>query len=142
MQIDESDEQDLNAYCPTRESIQSDSNVTLERAVHASKQDSQRTSTDDGMQIDESDEQDENADFSIRESLQLDSNVTLESALHSLKRRSQRTSIDEGMQADTKTRCLPEPEPDPDPTTSTHKPRPAKQTMLAKNFNRRWNANR
>jgi hypothetical protein len=68
MQIDESDEQYKNADFPIRESLQSDSNVTLESAVHPSKQRSQRCSTDDGMQIDESDEQYKNADFPIRES--------------------------------------------------------------------------
>jgi hypothetical protein len=82
MQIDESDEQDEKADFSIRESLQPDSNVTLESTVHSMKQPAQRSSTDDGMQIDESDEQDENAHFSIRESLQPDSNVTLESAVH------------------------------------------------------------
>jgi hypothetical protein len=79
MQIDESDEQVKNARGSIRESLQPDSNVTLQSAVHRLKHDSQSCSTDDGMQIDESDEQDENADCSIRESLQSDSNVTLQS---------------------------------------------------------------
>jgi hypothetical protein len=70
MQIDESDEQEENADFSIRESLQSDLNVTLESALHPSKQDSQRTSTDEGIQIDESDEQDQNASPSIRERLQ------------------------------------------------------------------------
>jgi hypothetical protein len=85
MQIDESDEQDENANFSIPESLQPDSNLTLESALHLRKQLWQRRSTDDGMQIDESDEQDENASFSIRESLQSDSNLTLESALHPQK---------------------------------------------------------
>jgi hypothetical protein len=82
MQIDASNEQDENAYFSIRESLQPHSNLTFESALHPLKQNSQRTTTDDGMQIDESDEQDENAEFSIRESLQPDSNLTLESASH------------------------------------------------------------
>jgi hypothetical protein len=61
MQIDESDEQDQNANFSIRESLRSDSNITLESAVHPLKQCSPSNSTDDGMQIDESDEHDENA---------------------------------------------------------------------------------
>jgi hypothetical protein len=83
MQIDERDEQNSNANCSIRESLQPDSNVTLESASHQLKQNSQRSSTHDGMEIDESDEQDQNAHFSSRESLQSDPNITLESALHS-----------------------------------------------------------
>jgi hypothetical protein len=52
MQIDGSDEQDENAYAPIRESLQPDSNLTLESAVHPLKQRSQRSSTEDGMQTD------------------------------------------------------------------------------------------
>jgi hypothetical protein len=78
MQIDESDEQGQSAELSIRESLESDSNVTLERLLHAEKQLLQRISTDDGMQIDESDKQSENAAFSIRESLESDSTVTLE----------------------------------------------------------------
>jgi hypothetical protein len=100
MQIDESDEQNQNAYLSIRESLQSDSNLTLESAVHPLKQPWQRSSTDDGIQIDENDEQDENAYFSIRERLQPDSNLTLESAVHPLKQNSQRSSTDDGMQID------------------------------------------
>jgi hypothetical protein len=80
MKIDESDEHHENAHFSIRESLQPDSNVTLESPVHPLKQNSQSNSTDDGIQIDESDEQRQNAHFSIRESLQPDSNVTLESA--------------------------------------------------------------
>jgi hypothetical protein len=100
MQIDESDEQNENAHISMRESLQPDSNVTLESAVHLLKQNSQRCSTDDGMQIDESDEQYKNACISICESLQPDSNVTFESALHELKQDSQRCTTDDGMQID------------------------------------------
>jgi hypothetical protein len=81
IQIDESDEQLENACRSIRESLEPDSNVTLERARHSWKHFSQTTSTDDGMQIDETDEHSENACFSIRASLELASNVTLESAL-------------------------------------------------------------
>jgi hypothetical protein len=52
MQIDESDEQDENAHFSIRESLQPDSNVTLESALHSLKQPSQRCSTDDAMQAD------------------------------------------------------------------------------------------
>jgi hypothetical protein len=34
IQIDESDEQYWNAHVPMRESLQSDSNVTVERLLH------------------------------------------------------------------------------------------------------------
>jgi hypothetical protein len=81
MQIDESDEQNQNPYCSIRESLQSVSNLTLVSAVHTLKQESQRSSTDDGMQIDESDEQDANAYPSIRETLHPDAKRTLETNL-------------------------------------------------------------
>jgi Arc/MetJ-type ribon-helix-helix transcriptional regulator len=81
MQIEESDEQFENACDSIRESLEPDSNVTLESARHTAKQRSERTSTDDGMQIDESDEQYPNASDSIRENLEPDSNVTLETIL-------------------------------------------------------------
>jgi hypothetical protein len=81
MKIDESDEQDSNANCPIRESLEPDSNLTLESLSQRLKHSSQSCPTDDGMQIDESDEQRENAEFSMRESLAPDSNVTLESAV-------------------------------------------------------------
>jgi hypothetical protein len=81
MQIDESDEQDENANRSIRETLQPDSNLTLESALHQRKQPSQRSSTDDGMQIDESDEHNQNAHFSIRETLLSDSKITLETNL-------------------------------------------------------------
>jgi hypothetical protein len=61
MQIDESDEHDENAESPIRETLQPDSNVTLESLSQSAKHHCQSCSTDDGMQIDESDEHDENA---------------------------------------------------------------------------------
>jgi hypothetical protein len=62
MQIDESDEQDENAFFSIRESLEPASNLTLHRAAHSVKQCAQSTSTDDAMQIDESDEQCQNAE--------------------------------------------------------------------------------
>jgi hypothetical protein len=82
MQIDESDEQPQNADCSMDESLESDSNVTVERDLHPMKQVSPTLSTDEGMQIDESDEQSPNANFSMDESLEPDSNVTLERDAH------------------------------------------------------------
>jgi hypothetical protein len=61
MQIDESDEQPSNARDSIRESLEPASNVTLESALHPSKQALPSISTDDGMQIDTSDQQSENA---------------------------------------------------------------------------------
>jgi hypothetical protein len=57
MQIDESDEQVLNAPEPSTESFESASNVTLERLEHSKKQRSSIISTGDGMEIDDSDGQ-------------------------------------------------------------------------------------
>jgi hypothetical protein len=82
IQIDESDEQAANANFSIRESLESGSNVTVERVRHPKKQYLQITSTDEGIQIDESDEQYRNADFSIRASLESDSNVTIEAVRH------------------------------------------------------------
>jgi hypothetical protein len=56
MQIDESDEQSANVDGSIRESLEPDSNVTCESALHPRKHLSPRTATDDGMQIDRSDE--------------------------------------------------------------------------------------
>jgi hypothetical protein len=56
MQIDESDEQCPTAHHSMRASLESDSNVTLESALHSRKQRSGRNSTDAGMQIAESEE--------------------------------------------------------------------------------------
>jgi hypothetical protein len=50
MQIDESDEQNEKAHFSIRESLQPDSNLTLESPVHPLKHPSQRSSTDNGMQ--------------------------------------------------------------------------------------------
>jgi hypothetical protein len=77
MQIDESDEQPLNADLSTRESLESASNATRESALHAVKQSSLRISTDEGTENDESGEH-ANARDSIRERLQSASKVTLE----------------------------------------------------------------
>jgi hypothetical protein len=78
MQIDESDEQPWKADLPIDETLQPDSNVTIERDSHPAKQAVRRFSTDEGMQIDESDEQLWKADAPIHETLQPDSNVTAE----------------------------------------------------------------
>jgi hypothetical protein len=48
-------------------SLEPDSNVTLERAVHCLKQALPSTSTEEGMQIDERDEQRQNASFLIQD---------------------------------------------------------------------------
>jgi hypothetical protein len=82
MQIDVSDEQCKNAREPMRESLEPDSNVTLESALQPQEQPSPISKTDHGIQIDESDEQPQNPSDSICESLEPDSNVTLESASH------------------------------------------------------------
>jgi hypothetical protein len=78
IQIDESDEQLINAYFSIRESLDSLSNLTFDSVSHPLKQYSQSTSTDEGIQIDESDEQDPNAHLSIRESLDSLSNLTFD----------------------------------------------------------------
>jgi hypothetical protein len=83
MQIDESDEHAENANDSMRESLEPDSNVTLQSAPQQEKQKSPTTSTGHGMQIDESDEQNSKARHSRPESLEPHSNVTLESARHS-----------------------------------------------------------
>jgi hypothetical protein len=67
MQIDESDEHKKNANPPIDESLEFDSNVTVEREWHSRKQSFPSVSTDEGRQIDESDEHCENADSSIDE---------------------------------------------------------------------------
>jgi hypothetical protein len=82
MQIDDSDEQNPNASFSMRESVQCDSNVTLESAPQSRKQRSQSSSTDAGMQIDESNMQSQNASFPMRNNLESASNVTLESERH------------------------------------------------------------
>jgi hypothetical protein len=46
-----------NALHPIHQSLESHSNVIVERDLHRLKQDSQIFSTDEGIQIDESDEQ-------------------------------------------------------------------------------------
>jgi hypothetical protein len=57
MQIDESDEQEENADLPIDESLESDSNMTVERDWHSEKQPVPSISIEEEMQIDESDEQ-------------------------------------------------------------------------------------
>jgi hypothetical protein len=61
MQIDESDEHSGNAYSSIDESLEPDSNVTVERDPQSLKHCLPRFSTEEGMQIDESDEHSENA---------------------------------------------------------------------------------
>jgi hypothetical protein len=56
-QIDESDEHSENANRPTHESVEPDSNVTVERDGHRAKDSLPRVLTEEGRQIDKSDEQ-------------------------------------------------------------------------------------
>jgi hypothetical protein len=51
IQIDESDEQSENARPSIHESLESDSNLTVERDLHSLKQDSQIFSTEEGIQM-------------------------------------------------------------------------------------------
>jgi hypothetical protein len=78
-----------NAEPSIHESLELDSNVSVERDLHPEKQSSQIFSTEQGIQIDESDEQSLNAERSIHESLELDSNVIVEIDLHLQKQSSQ-----------------------------------------------------
>jgi hypothetical protein len=55
IQADESDEQYQNAHFSIRESLESFSNLTVERVLHSEKQYSPMISTDEGIQIDTSD---------------------------------------------------------------------------------------
>jgi hypothetical protein len=57
MQIDESDEQFRNTQFSIRESLESESNVTVQRDSHPSKQRPPSLATDGGMQSCESDAQ-------------------------------------------------------------------------------------
>jgi hypothetical protein len=82
MQIDESDEQLQNADSPIEESLESESNVTVESDLHARKDQFPSSLTEEGMQIDESDEQESNAFSPIGESLESDSNVNVERDSH------------------------------------------------------------
>jgi hypothetical protein len=61
IQIDESDEQSPNADFSIHESLEFNSNVSVERERHPLKQFSQSFSTEEGIQMDESDEQPQNA---------------------------------------------------------------------------------
>jgi hypothetical protein len=56
MQIDESDEQSINAEISMSKSSEQDANVTVETDRHPLKQYSPISATDEGRQIDESDE--------------------------------------------------------------------------------------
>jgi hypothetical protein len=78
MQIDESDEHPENADSSIDESLEPDSNVTVERDSHPQKHLKSSLSTEDGMQIDESDGQYKNEDSAIDESLEPNSNVIVE----------------------------------------------------------------
>jgi hypothetical protein len=61
IQIDESDEQFLNASDPIRRSLDDDSNLTSRRDLHDDRQFEQRISTQFGIQIHNSDAQFEKA---------------------------------------------------------------------------------
>jgi hypothetical protein len=101
IQIDESEEQARNAYCPIRESLELDSNVTFERVRHPEKQDSQMISTDEGIQIDESDEHSRNANSPIRVSREDDSNRTIETDVLPPKQPQLNSSIEAGISTST-----------------------------------------
>jgi hypothetical protein len=98
MQIDESDEQHASADSPIRESLDSFSKLTFNKATHTMKQFLQMISTDEGIQIDKSDEQPPNADSPIRESLDSLSKLTIERVSESQKLSSQMRSTEEGIQ--------------------------------------------
>jgi hypothetical protein len=78
MQIDESEEQSLNASTPIQQRSENGANVTLERPEHLKKQPWQSDSTDDGRQMARSDVLQQKAKSSIRERREPDSNVTVE----------------------------------------------------------------
>jgi hypothetical protein len=98
--IEESDEHSENADSPIRESLEPDSNVTVESDSQSRKQLSHTDSTDDGIQIDESDEQLQNAESPRHASREPDSNVTIESDSQSRKQLSHTDSTDDGIQID------------------------------------------
>jgi hypothetical protein len=100
IQIDESEEQDENASLSTRESLEPDSNDTVERASHSEKQWLQSLSTEGGMAIDESDEHVENTECSRQESREPDSKLTTERERQSAKHNWPSVSTEEGMQID------------------------------------------
>jgi hypothetical protein len=81
----ESDEHFQNANLSIRESLEPDSNMTIDRDSHPVKQLSSIVSTGDGIQIADSDAQWENANSPMEESLEPDSNVTVESDSHPMK---------------------------------------------------------
>jgi hypothetical protein len=54
--MDESDEQQQNAFSSIDDSFEPDSNVTVERDSHSEKDSFPSFSTEEGIQIDESDE--------------------------------------------------------------------------------------
>jgi hypothetical protein len=97
MQIDETDEQDRNADSSMDESLEPDSNVTLERELHLSKQCLPSLSTDEGMQIDESDEQQQNTPSSTTRSRESVSKITVEIVSHSEKHPTSNRSISFGI---------------------------------------------
>jgi hypothetical protein len=78
MEIDESDEHPANISSSTDESLEADSNVTVEREEHPLKHTLQSRSTNDGMKIDESDEQEPKTAVSIHESFEPVSTMTAE----------------------------------------------------------------
>jgi hypothetical protein len=82
------------------ESLESDSNVSVERDLHPEKQFLPSLSTEEGMQIDDSDEQNQNADSPMDESLESDSNVSVERDSHPEKQYGPSRSTEEGMQID------------------------------------------
>jgi hypothetical protein len=60
IRTDESERQSVNKVGSRYTSFEPDSNVTIQRDWHRSKQNFPSTSTDEGMQIDDSDEHSEN----------------------------------------------------------------------------------
>jgi hypothetical protein len=96
--IDESDKQSKNTKLSIHDSLESDSNVMVERDLHPRKQFSQICSTEEGIQIVESDEHKANAELSMNESLESDSNVIVARDVHASKQFCQSSSTEEGIQ--------------------------------------------
>jgi hypothetical protein len=97
IEIDGSDEQYQNADSSIRESLDSLSKLTFNKALQSKKHLSQRISTDEGIQIDRSDEQRSNADSPIRESLHSLSNRTIETVVHPAKQPQHNSVIEFGI---------------------------------------------
>jgi hypothetical protein len=100
MQIDERDEHLENANLSTDDSLEPDSNMTVERDSDSAKEKAPSSSIEEGTLIDETDAQCEKADWSIDERFEPDSNVTAERLRHGQKHRAPSLTTDDGMQID------------------------------------------